>query len=132
MSKLKKILLLPTIILLPLIFAAPAFAAACSYNIGGISGTDGIDTGIGCVPTEPTGLASYFILFAAWTTSGIAMLLLIYGGFKIITSSGDPKAVMEARETITSAIAGLLLIMFAVAILRIIGYNILGIPFFKP
>jgi hypothetical protein len=129
MPKLKKTLILTAITLIQLsIFSRPAFA--CSYNIGGVD-YDGIETGLGCVPTEPTGLVSYFILFAAWTTSGIAMLLLIYGGFKIMASSGDPKAVMEGRETITSAIAGLLLVMFSVAILRIIGFNILGIEFFS-
>ena len=118
-------------LLLTILFTSPTYAAPCSQELMGVT-YEGIQTGIGCVPTSPTGLATYFILFASWTTSGIAMLLLIYGGFKILTSSGDPKALGEGREIITSAIAGLLLIIFAVAILRIIGFNILGIPFFKP
>lgn len=93
---------------------------------------DGIETGLGCISTDPTGLVEDVLRIAIGVASGIAMLLLIAGAFKVLTSSGDPKSVMEGKETITSAIAGLLLILLSVAILNIIGFNILGIPFFKP
>lgn len=105
------------------LMTAPALAA-CSV--------DEIPTGLGNICPDPTGLVTFVLNLAFWTTGGVAMLLIIYGGFKVLTSSGDPKAVMEGRETITSAIAGLLLVLFSVAILQIIGYNILGIPFFGP
>jgi len=90
-----------------------------------------IPTGLGCIPTDPTGLVNKILEIAIGVSSGIAMLLLISGAFKVLTSSGDPKAVMEGRETITSAIAGLLLILLSVAILNIIGIKILGIPIWK-
>jgi len=93
---------------------------------------DGIETGLGCISTDPTGLVEDVLRIAIGVASGIAMLLLITGAFKVLTSSGDPKSVLEGKETITSAIAGLLLILLSVAILNIIGFNILGIPFFKP
>ena len=94
-------------------------------------GKEGIKTGLGCIPTDPTGLVEKILQIAIGVSSGIALLLLIAGSFKILTSSGDPKAVMGAKDTITSAIAGLLLILLSVAILNIIGFNILGIPFFE-
>ena len=57
----------------------------------------------------------------------IAFLLIVFGGFQIILSAGNPDKVKAGQEIITSAIAGLLLIIFSVFILRLIGYDILGI-----
>jgi len=60
----------------------------------------------------------------------IAFILIIIGGFQIILSAGNPDRIKAGKEMITSAIAGLLLIIFAVFILRLIGYDILKIPEF--
>lgn len=57
----------------------------------------------------------------------IAFLLIVFGGFQIILSAGNPDKVKAGQEMITSAIAGLLLILFSIFILRLIGYDILGI-----
>jgi len=46
----------------------------------------------------------------------------------ILVSSGNPDKIQAGKELITAAIAGLLLIIFAVFILRLIGKDILGIP----
>lgn len=46
----------------------------------------------------------------------------------IITSQGDPRRLQSGKELLTAAIAGLLLVIFSVLILRVIGVNILGIP----
>jgi len=61
----------------------------------------------------------------------IAFLLIVFGGFQIILSAGNPDRVKAGKEMITSAIAGLLLIIFSVFILRLIGHDILNIPGFK-
>lgn len=61
---------------------------------------------------------------------GLAVLLIIVGGYKIMTAGGDPAKVSEGRSIITAAITGLILILFSVTIITIIG-NILfkgGIP----
>jgi len=62
----------------------------------------------------------------------VAFLLIVFGGFQIILSAGNPEKIKAGKEMITSAIAGLLLIIFSVFILRLIGYDILKIPGFKP
>ena len=50
--------------------------------------------------------------------AGIAVfLLLVAGGFKFITSGGDPKGVEDAKKTITYAIAGFVVIALAYLIL---------------
>lgn len=54
--------------------------------------------------------------------AGIALfVLLLVGGFKYITSGGDPKAVESAQKTITYAIGGLILILLSYLILVLIG-----------
>lgn len=91
-----------------------------------------ISTALGCLSTDPAILASDIIKIAIGISGGLAFLFLISGSFKLITSGGDPDNIQAAKERITSAIAGLLLIVFSVVILQIIGVNILRLPGFGP
>ena len=50
----------------------------------------------------------------------VLFILLIVGGFRFITSGGDPKAVEGAQKTITSAIIGLIVILLSYLILVLI------------
>ena len=52
----------------------------------------------------------------------VALVFLIVGGIKWITSGGDKTAVESARGTITSALIGLLIVFAAWAIIRLIEY----------
>lgn len=53
---------------------------------------------------------------------GLALfLMLIIGGLKWITAGGDPKAVEAARNTVTWALAGMVLLALAYLILVLIG-----------
>jgi hypothetical protein len=60
----------------------------------------------------------------------ILFILLIVGGFKYITSGGDPKAIDSAKGTITSAITGLVIILVSYLILVLIS-NITGVDVTK-
>jgi len=67
-------------------------------------------------------IVSYALGFA-----GIVLfILLLVGGFKFITSGGDPKAVESAKKTLTSAIAGLFIILVSYLIMILIS-NILSV-----
>lgn len=88
-------------------------------------------TAIGCIPSDPGAFVSQFLGVGIGIAGGVAFLLIIFGGFQILTSAGNPEQLNAGRELVSSAIAGLLLIIFSVFILRIIGVNILGIPEFK-
>jgi glucose uptake protein GlcU len=67
----------------------------------------------GCIFDRVVGFALGF--------AGIVLfLLLIIGGFKYITSGGDPKAVEGAKKTLTYAIGGLIVILLSYLILVII------------
>jgi uncharacterized integral membrane protein len=50
-----------------------------------------------------------------------SFIMVIVGGFKYVTSQGDPKAVSSARNTITWAILGLVFIIISWLILVFIG-----------
>ena len=51
----------------------------------------------------------------------IAVLLLIIGGFRYVTSAGNDESMEKAKKTITSAIIGLVIIIMAYAIVAVIN-----------
>jgi FtsH-binding integral membrane protein len=55
------------------------------------------------------------------------LVMLFYGGFKLMTSQGEPDAITSARSTITWGIVGLIIMTFAYMFLKLIGY-ILQVP----
>ena len=60
----------------------------------------------------------------------VALLYLLYGGIKWITSKGEKTEVEAARNHITAAIAGLIIVILAVFILNLI-LAAFGISFFN-
>ncbi|RJO61166.1 hypothetical protein C4544_03580, partial [candidate division WS5 bacterium] len=73
-----------------------AAGIACDTHDGGPVRDDtpdhriGIMTAIGCVPTEPVELVKGLFRLALGVSGGIALLLMIFGGFLMITSAGNP------------------------------------------
>lgn len=89
---------------------------------------NGIKTAIGCVPIETQGFVSWLLSWLFGVAGGIAFVLMVYGFILLGTSQGDEKKAAGAKETITSAITGLLVSIFAVFILKLIAVDILQIP----
>lgn len=92
------------------------------------NGKQGISTALGCIVVEGTDFVTTLLNFGIGIAGGIAMLLIIFGGFQILTSAGNPERLNGGKELISSAITGLLMIIFSVFLLRVIGVDILGIP----
>lgn len=90
----------------------------------------GILTAIGCIPTQPQALVKSFMRLTAGVAGGIALLLMIAGAFRMITSAGNPDVIKKAQEQFQSAVIGLLFIIFSVLLLQIIGVDILNLPGF--
>lgn len=103
-----------------------AAGQACEPGSGG-AGTGGIATAIGCIPTEPKAFVEAILKFAAGAGGGIALLLMVAGAFRMITSAGNPETIKKGREQFSSAIIGLLFILFSVLLLKFIGVDILGL-----
>lgn len=89
------------------------------------------ETALGCIPTgDINEFAAWFLRWAIGIGGGIAFLLIIFGGFQIITSAGNPERIKAGKEQLTSAIFGLLFLVFSVFLLRLIGVDILRLPGF--
>lgn len=77
--------------------------------------------------TSPPELSQLETVFGNLVTSLLALggiilfLMLLSGGFKYLTSGGDPKSTEVAQKTLTYAIGGLVLLAGSFLILRIIG-----------
>lgn len=91
----------------------------------------GIRTAIGCIHTSPVGFIKDFLKFIIGISGGLAFLMMILGAFQMLTSAGNPETLQAGRERLTSAIIGLLFVIFSVLLLQIIGVGILNIPGFS-
>lgn len=85
-------------------------------------------TDIGEIGIDPGSMVNVILNYAVGIGGGLALVLIIWGGFRIITSNGNPEEVKKGKETITYAIVGLILILFAVVIMNVVGGGILAIP----
>lgn len=64
--------------------------------------------------------------FAAWGAGIGLFVMLVVGGIKFITSHGDPQVTASAKQTITFAVIGLLVIVGGWLVLWLLG-RVLGI-----
>lgn len=85
----------------------PCFEPTAVGNVATIQGFECIFINILNIATSLAGLAVF--------------IMLLVGGFKYLTSGGDPKASQSARNTLTYAIAGLVLVIAAWFILKFIA-----------
>lgn len=109
----------------------PRAVLAASSRIQGSCPSGYVDTAVGCISYNSSGvIANQALLIAIGVGGGVALLLLAYAGFMIMTSSGNPDRLQAGRELLTSALAGVILIVFSVFLLEIIGVDILRIPGF--
>lgn len=107
--------------------------AACEANCSASNAdlwckeNETLNTAIGCIPilTTKEDFLSFVLKWAVGIGGGIAFLLIVYAGFMIMTSAGNPERLKAGQELLTSAISGLILLIFSVVILKIIGVDIL-------
>jgi len=85
-------------------------------------------TAIGCIPVSIGGFISWIIPNLMGVVGGISFLIMVYGFIMIATSEGDPKKAQAAKETITAAITGLILSIFAIFLVRLIMLYVLRLP----
>lgn len=91
------------------------------------TGEDEINTAIGCISI--TDLNRFIIFLLTWSiglAGAVFLILTLYASFIIITSSGNPRRLRLGHEIILSALAGLIMLIFSVFILKVIGVDIFG------
>jgi len=84
-------------------------------------------TAFGCMPADVGSLVNIIISICIGLGGVVALIMMIIGGYKIMTNPGDAEEIGDGKGYITRAILGLLLIIFCVIILKIIGIDVLGI-----
>lgn len=73
---------------------------------------------LSCIPAVFQNVVTAALLFAGV----VAVFMIAYAGIRYITSRGDPKAVEGARNTLTWAVIGLIVIIISFAIINFIAY----------
>lgn len=96
----------------------------------GDSSNPGFKTAIGCIHTKPIEFTKDALKFIIGIGGGLAFLMMLLGAFQMLTSAGNPETLQAGRDRLTSAIIGLLFVIFAVLLMQIIGVDILGLPGF--
>lgn len=97
------------------------------YEVVGIDVSQGIPTNVppplSCVFTVLQNIINAALVLAAV----VAVILIMYAGYQFVTSNGDKEKVDGARKRITYAIIGLIVIIFAFAIINLIS-QVTGVP----
>lgn len=126
----------------PLPPPSPPPPSAISNQIGVPSGTtppiissvcpnNKCQTAVGDIITNPVDFIKSIFGVLLSLSGGVAVVLILISGYRMMVSQGNPEKVQQAREQLTSAIVGLLFIIFSITILQIVGVDILHIPGLK-
>lgn len=115
-------------------FAPTAFAAACPDQsiLGFPAWFKGLqcDTANGQATVQIKDTASIWVIImniVQWLVIAggyVAVYFIIWGGFKYITSAGDPQKVEGAKNAITNAVIGFVIVLASVAIIQTIQASV--------
>jgi hypothetical protein len=109
----------------PLLIAAPAHAVFTQDDINrsACSGSEGVFQGQRqCDKTEAdlNSIARKIINIISVIIGFVAVIMIIYGGFRYITSGGDSGRVGDAKNTILYGIIGLVIVALAQVIVQFV------------
>ena len=104
-----------------ILLAAPALVAtpASAQIDAGIKATctgDNCATDGASAKQKANSLVEDIINIFSWIVGVVSVLMVIFGGFKYITSAGDAGKVTSAKNTILYALVGLVIVALAQAI----------------
>ena len=116
-----------------------AACVSCIYGTGGNSSVPDTQSSLptrqgfhwtvaGCVETNIGGFTTQSIRFFVGIVSGITFLIMLYGGFLILTSQGDSQKLYTGKKLLTSAVVTELIVLFATFLFNQAGNTILRIP----
>lgn len=88
-------------------------------------------SGMFCIPNDPVGFVSKFYGIGLSIVSSVSLLFLIYGGYVVMMSRGNPSQLNKGKSYIYYSLAGLLLAIFGLVFIQIVFVDILQIPGFS-
>jgi hypothetical protein len=109
----------------PLAISTVAFAAytppsdtACGGATGSApGGTASCDSASGQGLTD---VISAVINWFSWIVGAVSVIMIIYGGFRYITSGGDQNGVTAAKNTLLYAVIGLIVVALSQIIVKFV------------
>ena len=103
-----------------------ADSASAQLNLeSGINSAKG--TGTPDNVTEDDGLIKKVVNLLLWAIGIISVIMIIIGGIRYATSNGDSNQVTAAKNTIMYAVIGLVIAIFAYAIVNFVLFQTAGI-----
>lgn len=81
--------------------------------------------------TDLGGLVTQFLPLAVGAAGLLTFFYLLFGGFKYLTASGDDKALGSAKQMMGQAITGLLIVVLAYVLMRLLE-TFLGLEVLTP
>lgn len=106
-----------------------------------LTGKEGVNTAGECtevfsalgipIKTNPIELIPQILKVILGFAGAIVIILIIRSGYKLMFSQGNPEKVQEAKDELTSAIVGLLFIIFSFVLLQFITNDILNLEILK-
>ena len=123
LQKIKNLMMalaLPLALAAPLALAPAVSAAPCSGIQGSINQgvNNAVNGSAGCTTTSQSGIslqsvASRIVNFLSVIVGIVAVIMIIVGGFRYITSGGESGNVSGAKNTLIYAIVGLIIVALA-------------------
>jgi len=88
-------------------------AYGSSGCVGTVNNGQSATTGVGALITEVIDTFS-------WIVGGISVIMVIYGGFRYVTSGGNDSSISGAKNTIVYALIGLVIVALAQVIVHFV------------
>lgn len=89
-----------------------------------------VETPLGKIKTDGAGILYTLFVLILSLSGGILVITIMYAGYQLMMSRGNPEQIQKARELLTSAIIGFLFILFSYVILGVLTDDILNLPGF--
>jgi len=84
-------------------------------------------TAFGCIPQDIGNIMNFALSLAISIGVIASLIIIIAGGYIIMTNPGDAEQVGKGKKLISNAAVGLIVVIFCVIVLKILGIDILGI-----
>lgn len=89
-----------------------------------------VATDLGCLPNDPVGFIQTFYGWGLSLIGLVGLLFLIYGGYLVLSSGGNPHKLGRGKEYIVYALIGIALAVFGFVFIEFIAGPVLRIPGF--
>ncbi len=89
-----------------------------------------VATDLGCLPNDPVGFIQKFYAWGLSLIGLVGLLYLIYGGYHVLTSGGNPEKLQRGKEYIMYSLIGIFLAIFGFVFIQFIAAGVLRIPGF--